>query len=232
MIISVPSYVIPGTYAENVEALVARTEIQGIELLFYMYDPDSRELLIREKSRIEAWHGRFRYSLHMPDVLRPEHEELLELTGGFAERYILHVPPQACGSHGDPRDCLRFCRLVESWRTRYGERFLLENCIGRSFEPLASRLEGLPICCDTGHLLIEAAGLEGFLGRYGERVREVHLHGVREGGDHRDFAPEEPWFLQAVPFLRAFGGVVNLEVFSIAEVDALLAVLRAHGLLG
>jgi hypothetical protein len=220
--LSVPSFVIPGTYLENVLFLEDFAEIRAVELLFYLYDPETRELLVREREGLAARRGRFSFSAHLPDDLKPEHAEILELTRDLAGRYILHPPPS-----GD----LEFLRLVKGWRATYGEVFLLENLIDRSFESLAAGLPDLPLCLDTGHLQLSGGGIAGFLRRYGPRLREIHLHGVRQGVDHRPFDGAEPWFRELEPFLRGFTGVVNLEVFSLADLRECLGTLRAARLL-
>ncbi len=220
--LSVPSYIIPGTYLENVRFLERFPEIRAVELLFYLYDPSTRELLVREREGLAARRGRFSFSVHLPDDLQSGHAEILELTRDLAERYILHPPPS-----GDDA----FLRLVERWRAEYGEVFLLENLAGRSFEALAAGLPGLPLCMDTGHLLLNGGGVGDFLRRHGGRLREIHLHGVQEGADHRPFRAAESWLRELGPFLRRFTGVVNLEVFSLADVTACLSALRDAGLL-
>ena len=220
--LSVPSYIIPGTYLENVRYLANFPAIRAVELLFYLYDAQTRELLIREREGLASRRGRFSFSVHLPDDLKPEHAEILDLTRDLAERYILHPPPS-----GDDA----FLRLVEQWRAQYGEVFLLENLIDRSFEALAAGLPGLPLCMDTGHLLLNGARIGDFLRRYGPRLQEIHLHGVRQAADHRPFLETEPWFRELAPFLRRFTGVVNLEVFSLADLTECLGTLRSVGLL-
>ena len=220
--LSVPSFVIPGTYLENVRFLEDFAEIRAVELLFYLYDSETRDLLVRERDGLAARRGRFSFSVHLPDDLKPEHAEILELTRDLAGRYILHPPPSG------EQD---FLRLVKRWRAIYGEVFLLENLIDRSFEALATGLPGLPLCLDTGHLLLSGGGIGDFLQRHGPRLREIHLHGVRQGLDHRPFGGAEPWFRELEPFLRRFTGVVNLELFSVSHLRECLGALRAAGLL-
>jgi sugar phosphate isomerase/epimerase len=222
MIVSVPSYVIPGSYAENIEFLAPRIEIRAVELLFFSYDRESRELFLSERKLISSYRDRFRFSVHLPELLLPEHEELIELTRDLADRYIVHPPAADAGS---------FPALMNRWRERYGERFLLENLAETDAWPAAEVLAGMPLCCDTGHLLLSRADVGQFLRRYGARVREIHLHGVRGGRDHRRFGAGEPWFRAVASYLRDFSGVVNLEVFSIGEVNAILGVLQKSGLL-
>jgi hypothetical protein len=215
MTLSVPSYVIPGTYGENVEFLADRREIQAVELLFYYFDDESRDLFVREKSLIASYRERFTFAVHMPDSLLPQHERLIELTRDLAQRYILHSPPG---------DLDGFRDMVEGWQERYGRVFFVENLI-------AEMMSSFPLCCDTGHLLRSGSSVEEFIKRYGPRIQEIHLHGVRDGADHQTFAAGEPWFQELVPFLRAFDGVVNIEVFSIGEVDAIVSALAEVGVL-
>jgi hypothetical protein len=220
--LSVPSYIVPGTYLENVRYLEGLPVIQAVELLFYLYDRDARELLARERAGLAARRGRFSFSVHLPDALEPEHVEILALTRSLSERYILHPPPSG------EKD---FLRLVRDWRAEHGELFLLENLIGRCFEDLAAAMPDLPLCLDTGHLLRSGSGIRDFLSRHGARVREIHLHGVRQGEDHRPFLATESWLQDLLPFLEHFSGVVNLEVFSRPELDECLRSLAEAGLL-
>jgi len=214
--------VIPGTYGENVEFLAAVPEVQAVELLFYYFDTDSRDLFVREKPLITSYRERFNFSVHMPEPLEPEHESLIELTRDLCDRYILHPPP---GDHH------RFREWVAGWQNRYGSIFMIENLIDRDFHPLAEMMDFLPICCDTGHLLLRGMEVEAFLRRYGARIGEIHLHGVVDGADHHGFTGSEPWFQAVVPILRNFQGVINLEVFSMAEVQQLIRALVRAGIL-
>jgi len=193
-----------------------------VELLFYFFDGETRELLERERDGLRARQGRFTYSVHLPDHLREEHRVLLELVRGLAGTCVLHPPPA-----GEEE----FLELVRRWRREFGDVFLLENLVGRSFERLAAELQDIPLCLDTGHLLLNGARLGPFLGTYGPRIREIHLHGVREGADHRPPAPGEAWLAELAPFLRRFEGTVNLEIFSRADLDSSLRALRDAGLL-
>ena len=185
MILSVPSYVIPGTYGENVRFLVGIAQIQSVELLFYYYDAETEALFRREKALIASYRRRFRYGVHMPDPLEPKHERLIELTRDLCQRYVLHTP------EGDAEE---FEHLVSGWQRRYGPVFLLENLIDRQFAPVAERLSRAALCCDTGHLLMRGEEVAPFLKRYGSRIHEIHLHSVADGADHRAFSIGEPWF--------------------------------------
>jgi len=221
MILSVPSYVIPGTYGENVRFLAGFPQIQSVELLFYYYDAETEGLFQREKPLIASYRRRFGYGVHMPDPLEPKHERLIELTRDLCERYVLHTP------EGEAEE---FERMVKRWQRRYGPVFLLENLIDREFAAVAETMGSMDLCCDTGHLLMRGEEVAPFLQHYGSRIREIHLHGVVDGRDHRAFPITEPWFQRIVPLLRTFGGVLNLEVFSIEEVRTMLSVLAESGI--
>ena len=226
MILTVPSYVIPGSYYENIVFLADIEAVQGVELLFFFFDEETRRLFIRERPQIELFRNRFHFSTHLPDPLRPEHEEVLAMCAGLSERYVVHTPEGAPGGDTD-----QFAALVNGWRRRYGERFFLENLIDRDFDGCLERLPDIPICCDIGHLLMGRKDVGRFLDRHGGRIAEVHLHGVRGGSDHRLFGPDEIWIDALVSFLEDYQGILNLELFSIAEVHEALGLLESLGLL-
>jgi len=222
MIISVPSYVIPGSYYENVKFISDYEAVKSIELLFFFFDSETRELFRREKESIKAYTDRFSFTIHMPEHLQPEHVEIVELTRDLASRYILHLPTS---------NTAQFMDELKRWRAKYGNVFLIENLIHLHNENHLKQDPSLPLCCDTGHLLLSGKDINGFLRKYETRIQEIHLHGVIDGEDHRVFNPEEPWFVELIPFLQKFQGVVNLEVFSIKEVEAILNVLSSCNLI-
>ncbi|MBA7534173.1 hypothetical protein ES705_26419 [subsurface metagenome] len=222
MIISVPSYVIPGSYYENVKFIDRYKAVKSIELLFFFFDSETRELFKREKESIKAYTGRFSFTVHMPEHLTFEHIEIIELTRDLAARYILHLPET---------NTAEFMGELERWRARYGDIFLIENLIHLHNENHLKQDPTLPVCCDTGHLLLSGKDINDFLQNYETRIQEIHLHGVIDGKDHKVFNPKESWFIELIPFLQKFQGVVNLEVFSIKEVEEILNILSACNLI-
>ncbi len=222
MIISVPSYVIPGSYYENVKLIAGYKAVKSIELLFFFFDSETKELFKREKQSIKTYTDCFSFTVHMPEHLLVEHVEIVELTRDLAARYIIHLPES---------NTAQFMGELERWRAMYGNIFLIENLIHMDIEYYLNQDPTLPVCCDTGHLLLRGKDINNFLRNYETRIKEIHLHGVMDGKDHKLFGPEEPWFVELIPFLQKFRGVVNLEVFSVREVEEVLRILSACNLI-
>jgi hypothetical protein len=223
--LSVPSYVIPGGYAENLRFLYERTSQRQVELLFFIYDDDTRAILRDEGTEIESFSADFGFTVHMPDAIEPRHEELLERTAGYASAFIIH-PPRDDG--GLPA----FATLLDEWRCRYGpDRFLLENTTLARFDAAdaatAGSRHGPPrICADIGHLRVEGRDPAAWVAERADRVGELHVHGFDGSRDHIGFTAGEPWITELAPFARGFDGVVELELFSWAEAEAGSDVLR------
>lgn len=226
MILSVPSYIIPGTYLENAEHLARSASlapVSGIELLFFFYNREIRLLFDRERERLEGHRSRYSFTIHLPDTLLPEHRELVEATLDAADHYILHPPRDASAPP--------LHTFLPQWRDAYGDVFLLENTRMEQFSAAIRQMPDIPVCCDTGHLLLEGNEPAAFLDAYGPQIREIHLHGLKDGRDHQGFSPDAPWFSRAASFMRRFGGVINAEVFSEADVLEIIRSMTAHQLL-
>ena len=151
--------------------------------------------------------------------------------------WILHpfCEWQHFGPDGPPGDWMdRFSSSID----RLLERGIppgslcLEN-LRPVFSPLEGLVadKGLSVCLDVGHLLINGHDLGDFLGRYGSRVRVLHLHGIRDGKDHCSLA----WLdLHVLEMLMAFlhgGGprrIVTLEVLGQADLDESLRVMSRY----
>jgi len=221
MQLGVPSYIFPGTYLENIRFVTTMPEVQVVELLFFMWDEEADRILRCEEEQIRRYGGLLDYTVHMPDVLRPEHARIVDMTRDFVKGYVIHSPPD---------NVAEFARLVNDWRCRYGDIFLLENLIGRDFEAPFARLPGVPICFDVGHCVVRGGDPADFIGRHGDAIREIHLHSVEDGTDHRPLTGDEAWFAGMIPFLRTFDGVVNMEQFDIEHVRQTLRVLTEAGL--
>ena len=174
MRLTVPSWVIPGTYLENLTFLQGQPAVKGVELLFFFYDRETQSLLQKEWKGILALRNRFSFTAHLPEPLRSLHEELVEQTLPLTEHYIFHPGP--------PEDAPALAGLIASWMNRFDRgkhRFLVENTRPGRFEALLAYLpDEAGICMDTGHLLLEGKEPGAFYRRFKERIQEIHLHGL------------------------------------------------------
>lgn len=223
--VSVPSYVMPGTYIENLRFLEENTDQRDVELLFFMYDDDARNLLKAEAAGIAEYSRRFGFTVHMPDSIDASHEEILEATAGYASSYIIHPPRTA-------PEIPAFVAVLDEWRGRYGERrFLLENTRLEQFDAAERALRdscyGRPqLCADIGHLRMEGADPAAWVAERADRIAELHVHGFDGTKDHVPFLAGEAWLEALAPFARTFLGIVELELFSWPELQDAAAILR------
>ena len=216
-ILSVPSWVIPGTYLENLRFLETIKEIEGVELLFFLYDDKVKAQLDSEWEEIRRYRGRFVFTAHLPESLQSAHGELIVRLYPLVRHFIIHPSPQDPASQA---------RLLSEWTERFGMSFLAENTQAGLLEALLPHLgSGAGICMDTGHLLLNGQSPAEFFTDYRERIKEIHLHSIdREQtvldgklADHRPLRGDEKWLLELLPLLKDYRGVINLEVFSWEE---------------
>jgi hypothetical protein len=222
MILSAPSWIAPGSYLENLAFLEPVAAIKSVELLFYIYDEETKATFAREREGIAALSDRFGFTAHLPDPLLPEHEALVEATSALVRSYVFH-PAKAEGAQS-------LARLLERWRRDFGERFYLENTRLSFFDANLPLFGDIGLCCDVGHLLLEGQDPGAWLAAQGDRVRELHLHGVVDGVDHSSFSFKDRALRGCLPFLRSFEGIVELEVFSLADIQSAISELEAAGL--
>jgi len=223
--LSVPSWVIPGTYAENLRFLENKKEIQGVELLFFMYDDDIKNQFDSEWDEIRGFQKRFTFTAHLPELLVPAHEALIARLAPLVRHFIVHP---------DTENLVDQTTLLKSWTEHYGAVFLMEN----TFKGKGIFYDGdFALCMDTGHLLLdEQSPSEFFRARQNrqDRIKEIHLHGLDtkqsavDGrlADHRRLKEDDPWLVELIPLLKGYQGIVNLEVFSWEEAWAGIEVLR------
>lgn len=222
MILSVPSYVIPGTYAENLRFLADKPEVEGVELLFYLWDSEVAELLDRELAEIRGFSDRFRFTAHLPDRILPEHRRILDRLSDLVRSFVVHPP-------GDLDVPVPFPDLLSAWRSEFGDRFFLENLRSDPFERALEILPDIPLCVDAGHILAEGGDPSERIARLisaGRRIEELHLHGLSGGADHRPFGEGASWLRDLGPFLAGFKGVAEVELFDWEEARTALAAVR------
>jgi len=237
-VLTVPSWVIPGTYAENLRFLESKKEIRGVELLFFLYNDEIKSQFDSEWDEIRSYTERFAFTVHLPEFLLPEHEELIARLAPLARHFIIH--PDAENPAGQ-------AALLGSWKERYGAAFLAENIFqGKGVSSLDILLphldEDFALCMDTGHLLLDGKNPSDFFKAWQDRqnrIEEIHLHSLDQNqsavdgrlADHRRLREDEPWLLELLPLLKDYQGIINLEVFSWEEVEAGIEVLRKFSML-
>ncbi|MDR1618978.1 MAG: AP endonuclease [Treponema sp.] len=217
--ISVPSWVIPGTYLENLRFLEDKREVSGVELLFFLYDGKIRKMFDDEWEEILRYRERFVFTAHLPDRLLPGHRELVERLAPVSRHFVVHPGP--------PGEAPELASLVNRWAAEFPRcRFLAENTGPGMVQALLPRLDkDLGLCMDTGHLLLEGTDPAAWFACHRERTAEVHLHGLDRDRaaldgrlpDHRPPAADAAWFKKLRPLLDEFPGVINMEVFSWEE---------------
>ncbi len=233
--LAVPSWVIPGTYGENLRFLESHTEIDTVELLFFLYDDEVRSLLNSEFSLIKAFASRFVYTAHLPDPLGPEHEELVERLSPLVRHFIVHP--------GEPAKAEQVAVLLDLWENRYPadgneetgrQRFFVENTRPGRLEAMLKLRPASGICMDTGHLALEGASPLAFFMEHESRIGEIHLHGLDRKAamadgylpDHRALDGTEDWLWDLQSRLQEYSGVINMEVFSWPQAEKTLNILR------
>ncbi|OHD25131.1 MAG: hypothetical protein A2Y38_05215 [Spirochaetes bacterium GWB1_59_5] len=225
--LSVPSYVLPGTYVENLRFLDEKTSQRDVELLFFIFDEEARALMRAELREIASYSPRFGFTVHMPDTVEAAHEEILEATAGFSTNFIIHPPRTESELPG-------FVALLDEWRGRYGEnRFLLENTRLAAFHAaelalLESKYGPPRLCADIGHLRMEGVEPSAWVTARASRIAEMHVHGFDGARDHVPFQAGEAWLDAMAPFARGFSGIIEIELFSWADLASASAILKAH----
>ena len=236
-ILCVPSWVIPGTYVENLRFLRDKKEIQGVELLFFLYDDEIKNQFDSEWEEILSFKERFVFTAHLPELLLPAHGELVARLAPLVRHFIVHPAVENPGAQA---------RLLGEWTERCGAVFLAENTKAGLLEALLPHLEaGTGICMDCGHLLMNGQNPAEFFAAWHavaarhavaacrERIGEIHLHGIDRKQaaidgrliDHRRLRGDEPWLHELLPLLKDYRGIINMEVFSWEEAKAGIDVL-------
>jgi sugar phosphate isomerase/epimerase len=233
------SYVIPADILPNVRQLAPL--VDDVELVLFEMDDGSNlpsPAVIEGLTELAQVHD-LTYTVHLPldlrlaaadDVWRhPSMEKARQVVratralGPWA--YVVHldgteVEAGAASAEVDRwRD--RAARSLEVLGEEAGETALLavENLESYPPEALLSLVDRLPIslCLDVGHFFRTRTDPFPYLEQHLARTRVVHLHGARDGRDHRglDLIPDDTLSrLLELLLSRQFGGVLTLEVFT------------------
>lgn len=242
--IGTTSFILPDHILPNVEFL--RQKVADVELLLFESGaqadlPDAATIgRLAEIGR----ESDLSYTVHLPldvDCAGEYPEErsqavaacrrTIGLTAPLSPwAYVLHLPQSGVAT--------------EEWRARavtsvrdiladnVPPRTLCIENIDYPFADIAPVVEELDlgVCLDTGHLMLHEGGDPlGFLERWRERLRVVHLHGVEDGKDHRSLASLDRDSLRMFMAELALDGVprvVTIEVFGLDRFRESLAILE------
>ncbi|TCW60895.1 TIM barrel protein [Treponema sp. J25] len=204
--LATPSWVMPGTYAENLDFLADKTDIAAVELLFFIYDETVAAELKADWERILQYRERFLYTAHLPERLEDHHEKLIEQLAPLVEHFVVHPP---AGEKEQETLAQRLLTWEERYTSRRGYRFIIENTQPGRLEGMVEKLPGWGLCLDTGHLQLAGEDLAMFLSIYGNQIQEIHLHRALPPGlvppdrlaDHHPLHEGDPWFTPLLPFL-------------------------------
>ncbi len=223
MNLAVPSWLVPGGWRDNLAIAAGLGWAHGAELLCFSYDAQARALFSEELPELRKFAPRLALSVHLPDPLAAADEELVAATAAFSCAYVIHPPRPDEGSS--------WAATVADLRARYGDRFLLEYTGARAFALGESFLPGLPLCADTGRLLLDGEDPASWIASHSSRIQEIHLHAARGGRDHLALEEAESWLRRLVPSLLESRWRIVLETFSLEGVCASRAALLAAGLM-
>ncbi|GAB4565816.1 MAG: hypothetical protein Kow0047_16700 [Anaerolineae bacterium] len=251
------SYVYPADLVTNAQHLSHLVEDMELVLFdvpgFGSNIPD--EATVARLRTVAQRHG-LTYTVHLPqnlegmqpgDRLPPSlilARRVIDCTRALAPwAYVVHLDGSEIEDDRTPSTLrswrARAARSLEVIITWVGDASLVclenvERWPPEAFDPLVDEL-GLGRCIDVGHLWQQGRDPAGYLDRWLQRARVVHLHGAANGEDHQSLAvmPLDQLAPVAARLAGGFDGVVTLEVFSHEELrTSLLAWRRTLEALG
>ncbi|BBO88450.1 cobamide remodeling phosphodiesterase CbiR [Desulfosarcina ovata] len=234
-----PSFIYRAGYAENVRHLAPF--VDEIELLFFesrFADSLPSQELIRELADLGR-EGDITYNVHLPTDIHPGHrqtaerEKAVRVLGAFIDRclplspstFTLHLNRDPADHDIDRWQAATAASLTEVLAGRLtGRRISVEN-LDDTFHLAAPVIDALDlsVCMDMGHLMVYGENLNSFFDRWQSRIAIVHLHGVIGSHDHLPLDRlSSGRMARIVGLLNGFSGVVSLELFSRAALNASL----------
>ncbi len=240
--IGTTSFIYPDDYVPNVKML--GPYLENIELLLFESNYTGAlpsKHAIRELAGL-AKEFNLTYNVHLPTDIsissrNPQQQHIaVETINRVAERVAplspttltLHVPYNGISLEEDD---------VKSWQERVVKNLSkilangtpshlisIEN-LDYPFEflvPIISELD-LTICFDCGHLILHGDDIEKFFNTHSVKTAIIHLYGVAKNHFHGalDQLPEN-LMAPIMRLLAKFNGIVSMEVFSYADLNASL----------
>ncbi|MGQ9516247.1 MAG: cobamide remodeling phosphodiesterase CbiR [Anaerolineae bacterium] len=229
------SYIFPAGLVDNVQRLAGM--VDDIELILFETETQSNMPTpqVIEGLLAEAERDHLSYTVHFPLDLPPGADDPNAMPMRMAERiiqctrplrpwaYIAHLDGVSEYARGPAANWARWRRegraLLERIIAWCGDphRICVENLVRFPHEAILPLLDELPIsfCLDAGHLWLKGEDPIPLFRLYRERVRVIHLHGIRDGEDHSslEYLQRDTLFrfLDEV-YALGYDGVVTLEV--------------------
>ncbi|MCX8058901.1 MAG: sugar phosphate isomerase/epimerase [Spirochaetes bacterium] len=202
ILLSCPSYIIPGTYLENIKYIYKNIEqinINNIELLFYFIDYETLKLIQQEIKEILNYNGIFYFSIHLPDDIISNFSNIIELLNILKNLDISNIIIHSPGDQNFEYLNIFYNYLKELKKfieknNLNIENLLIENLANRDFSFVNSKdFEKFGLCLDVGHIYLKKLTIEEYLNENKidlSRVKEIHFHGIKNGKDHSMFDDE------------------------------------------
>lgn len=214
MTLCLPSWQQPGTWLQNCLALKQYSWVQGIELLFFTWDDKVKAEFFAELEEIKRLTRRFTFSLHLPEILNPETEELVAITHSFIQLYVFH--PWEEGKDDCPIE--DWANNVQSLCRTYGnDKFAMEYTGEIPFKRAMELLTDTYICADTGCLLRNLCPPLAWIHERASSIREIHLHSAEGGKDHLALDFKDFWLPELAKSAQTSDWRIVLETFSLEE---------------
>ena len=246
--IGTTSFIYPDDYVPNVKML--GPYLENIELLLFESNHTdalpSKQVIGELASLAEDFN--LTYNVHLPTDIsissRDSQQQRIavETVSKVAER-VAPLSPTTLTLHVPYNDDTLDEDNIKSWQERAiknlakilvngtpGHLLSIEN-LDYPFailDPLISELD-LTICLDCGHLILHGDDIEEFFDTYAAKTAIIHVYGVQNNHFHGalDQLPEK-LIIATTRLLAKFKGIVSLEVFSHADLEASLQFLEKH----
>ena len=214
MTLCLPSWQQPGSWLQNCLALKQHPWVQGVELLFFTWDDTVKAEFSADLEGIKRLASRFSFSLHLPEVLTSQTEELISLSDSFVQLYVFHPWDDGKGEGS----LQAWARLLNSFRGDYGkDRFAVEYTGEIPFKRAMDLLPDMQICADTGCLLRNLWHPAKWICQRANSVREIHLHSARAGKDHLALSSEDSWLPKLAKAAADSDWRIVLETFDLED---------------
>ena len=223
------SFIYPDGYVANVRALAPR--VDEIELLIFEIANLPTRHQIRELAAL-ARDNETTFNVHLPldiSMADPSADQRARSVDAVA-RTIERVAPLAPTTHTLHLTCASRrmdARDLKAWQDRATQSTARLEFDPQWLAPVVSKLD-LAMCIDVGHLILYGFDLATTLKEYAQRITIFHLHGVKQGRDHRAITHLAVDIQRLMAkFLINFHGSLSIEVFSANPLERSLEAMPA-----